>query len=539
MRARKPKTKTNLVLPSRDDVRSEMCRRSLARFVRFGWDIVEPGTELIWNWHIDVICEHLEAVTSGEISQLLINIGPGYMKSLIVSVFWPAWEWIEHPETRSLFSSYGLDLALRDSIRCRDLVASDWYTRLFIAAGEPEQRWAISDDDELRSVIVAESGDELPQGWSLKSDENSKGFFVNTKKGFRKSLSVGSAATGFRGNKVVVDDPLNARDARSKAALEECIYWWDNVMHSRQNDMRHARRVIIMQRLHEQDLSGHVLEQGGYEHLCLPSEFDPKRRCHTSIGFVDPRTEDGELLFPEFFTREVLDGAKKAMGPESYSGQHLQSPAPAEGLIFKQVWLRFWVPKGALGRIAPETIKLPSGEIFELPMIELPDDFDQHIQSWDLAFKSTADSAFVAGQVWSRKGADAFLRDQRREKLDFVQTLTAIREVSSSWPLAAAKYVEDKANGPAVISSLKHEIPGLIAVQVGAGDSKEARAYAVTPFWASSNVYLPHPALYPWVRDLIEEMTQFPKGTYKDQVDAMTQALKMLLLTGEQEWESF
>ncbi|MBV9849829.1 MAG: phage terminase large subunit [Armatimonadetes bacterium] len=289
---------------------AHLARRSLAEFVRQGWPLLEPGTPLIWNWHLDAICEHLEAVTRGQIQRLLINIPPGHMKSLAVSVFWPAWEWVVAPETRSLFASYAMELAIRDSVRCRDLIQSDWYQEAFA----PE--------------------------WQLRGDQNLKSYFENTEKGFRFCLSVGGRATGFRGNKVVVDDPLNAKETYSESAREACLFWWDKVMSTRLNDPRTGTRVIIMQRLHESDLSGHVLKAGGYEHLCLPSEFDPSRRSRTCIGWEDPRREDGELLFPEVFTRPVLDQAKKDLGPIDYAGQHGQLPAPMEGAMFQAHWFR-------------------------------------------------------------------------------------------------------------------------------------------------------------------------------------------------------
>lgn len=289
---------------------AHLARRSLAEFVRQGWPVVEPGTPLLWNWHLDAISEHLQAVTEGHIRRLLINIPPGHMKSLSVSVFWPAWEWIEQPETRSLFGSYAMELAIRDSVRCRDLVTSDWYHDAFSPA------------------------------WGLRADQNLKSYFENTDKGFRFCLSVGGRATGFRGHKVVVDDPLNAKETYSEKAREECIFWWDKVMSTRLNDPRTGARVIIMQRLHERDLSGHVLALGGYEHLCLPSEFDPARKTVTIIGWADPRETEGELLFPEVFTRAVLEQSKKDLGPIDYAGQHGQRPAPLEGAMFQEHWFR-------------------------------------------------------------------------------------------------------------------------------------------------------------------------------------------------------
>src|SRR5258707_11615896 len=244
---------------------TNQARNHLNKFVRAAWPIVEPSTVLKWNWHIDAISEHLEAVTNKQIQRLVINIPPGHMKSLIVSVFWPAWVWITKPEWKGLFSSYASELAIRDSVKCRTIIESDWYRQGF------------------------------QNGWNLSADQNRKDFFQNTKQGFRISLSVGGKGTGFRGDAVIVDDPLNAADATSKAIRDSTIAWWDQTMSSRLNDQATGARVIIMQRLHEDDLTGHVLLTGGWEHLCLPSEFEPKRKSVTSLGVADKRDKDKDL----------------------------------------------------------------------------------------------------------------------------------------------------------------------------------------------------------------------------------------------------
>lgn len=458
--------------------------------MRQAWDVVEPGTPLLWNWHIEAICLHLEAVTRGDITRLVINIPPGHMKSLLVAVFWPAWEWIEEPQTRSLFSSYAFELAVRDSVRCRDVLESDWYQEAF------GPLWQLRDNR-----------------WDLTSDQNAKHWFANTKKGFRFCLSVGGRATGFRGQKVVTDDPLNAIDRHSLGKRERVLDWWDRAMSSRLNDPRTGRKVVIAQRLHQGDLPGHLKQLGGYEFVVLPSEFDPNKRSRTKIGWQDPRNEAGELLHAELFTREVLDQAKQDLGHIEYAGQHQQEPAPAEGSILKRPWWKYYVTR--------------------------PERFDEIIESWDMAFKDTKDSAYVVGQVWGRVGANIYLLDSVREKMDFTRTCAALVALSLKWPAARAKLVEDKANGPAVISALKQKVGGLIAVQPDG--SKEARAYACQPYLEAGNCWLPAmalsetsdapPLLEPWVQDFVDECTLFPHSTYADQVDTYTQACKRLLIT--------
>ena len=471
---------------------AEKARRNLGAFVRAAWPVVEPGTDFIDNWHIGAICEHLAAVTAGQLQKLVINIPPGHMKSLIASVFWPAWEWIDAPHTRSLFSSYALDLALRDSVRCRDIVTSDWYRDAFDA------RWSIKDGH-----------------WRLKDDQNVKAYFENSKKGFRFSMSVGGRATGFRGQKIVVDDPLNAKEMHSKLAREECIFWWDKVMSSRLNDPRSGARVIIMQRLHEEDLTGHVLRAAGYEHLCLPSEFDPARKSITFLGklgtparrpfWEDPRTEKGALLNPILFNVEVLEQAKKDLDSD-YEGQHNQQPSPEEGAILKKAWWKYYTKR--------------------------PEVFDEIIISWDMTFKDTKGSDYVCGQVWGRVGANRYLLGQVWGKLDFTATCEAVVNLSEQWPQARVKLIEEKANGAAVINVLKGKISGLIPVNPT--DSKEGRAWAAQPELKAGNYFLPalslpddpegRPVLEQWVSDFITECANFPRAANDDRVDTFTQA---------------
>lgn len=490
---------TPLVRKLRGDYRAEHVRTSdadravlsLAEFVRQGWHVLEGDADLHWNWHLDAKCEHLEAILRGDVRRLALNEPPGHMKSLVVAVFWPAWMWLRKPGWRAIFSSYAMDLAVRDSVRCRDLIESDWYQTTF------------------------------RPNWRLSSSQNVKSWFNNTAGGSRFSTSVGSRATGFRGDCVVVDDPLNATDAGSKLAREAAIRWWDRTMSSRLNDPRTGSRVIVMQRLHEEDLTGHVLAKGGYEHLCLMTEFEPERRCSTSIGWSDPREERGELLFPSLFNRQVVDEAKVDLGSDGFAGQHQQRPAAAEGSIFKRRWWRFWLPAGV--KAPPVTVLLDDGTLHECETVVLPENFDEVAQSWDMTFKDTTGSDFVCGGVWGRLKAERFLLDAVHDRLSFTATCRALVRMHESWPQARRILVEDKANGPAVISQLKSTVPGLIAIEPEGG--KIARANAVSPLCEAGNVILPHPKLMKWVDSMITETADFPFSAHDDWVDMATQIL--------------
>jgi predicted phage terminase large subunit-like protein len=542
-----------------ETVRAEKARRRLHEFVKQSWHIVEPGMPFVDNWHVGAICEHLEAISRGEIQKLLINIPPGHAKSLLVSVFWPAWQWINRPSWRALFSSYAIDLAIRDSVRTRTLIESSWYRSNF----------------SLCKVCGAFPDPEHPTehsatclGWALSSDQNVKSNFKNTRTGERMSLSVGSKATGFRGDATVVDDPLNAIDARSELKRQEAIYWWDRVMSSRLNDQRKGARVIIMQRLHEEDLSGHVLDLGGYEHLCMPSLFEPSRRSITFIKqhevetcelrqedpndtkpaeyevdteddsppvlisetqvtcscprhqfWLDPRQREGELLFKRLFPGVVLAEAKASL-KNDFAGQHQQRPAPEDGQMFKKGWWRFYKPDGVS---AEQGGYRPHG-CYTGPAVVRPAVFDRVVLSLDAAFKDLETSDYVVFQVWGCKLADRYLLDLSRKQRGITDTIAEFKRLTKKWPHAQRKYVEDKANGTAVIEMLQRKIAGIIAIEPKGG--KEARAAACTAEIESGNVFLPEGAS--WLDDFMAEFTTFPNGKHDDQVDCLSQALNEL-----------
>ncbi|MDE1995168.1 MAG: terminase, partial [Rhizobiaceae bacterium] len=251
--------------------------QSLSGFVHEAWHVVEPSVAYVHGWHIDAICRHLEAVTSNEIVRLLINVPPGTMKSLLCGVFWPAWEWGPKgmPQMRYLGSSYSEHYAKRDNRRMRDLVASDWYQALW--------------------------------GEQVKLTRTGEMAFANTRMGFRQGVPF-SRLTGGRGDRVIIDDPHSVEGAESEAERLSTIRTFRESVPTRLNDPQRSAIVVVMQRLHEADVSGTILSLGlGYEHLMLPMEFEPERRCRTSIGFEDPRMEEGELLFPERFPRAVVE----------------------------------------------------------------------------------------------------------------------------------------------------------------------------------------------------------------------------------------
>lgn len=453
----------------------ELGRRSLAEFIRIAWPVMLPGDEYVHNWHIDAICEHLQAVVDGEIKRLIINVPPGSTKSLTCAVFFPAWVWTFAPTKRFIYACYNDPLSRRDSRRCKQLINSDWY----------QQRWG------------------YVYKMSAESEDSSRAYHTD-QGGFRLVTSIKGGITGEHAHIQVVDDPIKPLDvtgsqAVSKTALERALTWWNDTMSTRMVSIKNSARVIIMQRLHQGDLAGEMLRTGGYEHLCLPMEYEPKRACVTSLGRPDPRTEEDELLDENRFPREAVDQLKLDLGARGTASQLQQDPTPAGGNLFQRDSFQFYTKR-------PKCVQL--------------------IQSWDCAFKDLDTSSFVVGQVWGIFDSDYYLLAQKRKRMSLSATCAAIIDMTKRYPKAVTKLIEDKANGPAVVDTIKKKVSGLRLVNPEGG--KEARANAVEPLFESGNVYLPDESLCPWVMAYIEEMVAFPNALHDDQVDATSQALTYL-----------
>lgn len=477
----------------------EPLEASLSSFVSEAWPIVEPGAPLVWNWHLDALCEHLQAVTEGEVRRLIINVPPRMTKSLLTCVLWPAWEWTTKPSVKWLFASFAQALATRDSVKMRRLIESPWY----------RERWG----DRVR----------------LHADQNQKTRYDTTEGGYRIATSfAGGGAMGEGGNRRVIDDPHSPDDVHSETIRESQLDWWRYTWSSRQIDARTDTEVVIMQRLHERDLTGYLLEEvGGYEHLMLPMRYEPERACMTSIGFADPRTKAGELLNPARFDEEATQRREQELGEYGTAGQLQQDPKPAGGGIFKEAWWRYWVPKGQADRYGPVRVRDEHGTTITVQPIELPDwEADRTIQSWDLAFKATDGASRVSGGVYQQWDADVYLIDLVEDRLTFTETVAAIERVTREHPEAFEKVVEDKANGPAVIDTLRSKLGGMIPAEPHG--SKEARAHAVSPRVQAGNVILPHPHIKPWVESARSALSTFPATSRTDVVDQLTQALAHL-----------
>jgi predicted phage terminase large subunit-like protein len=450
-------------------VEAEYCRRSLASFAKQAWHVLEPGTELKWGWALDLICAHLEAVTRGEITRLLINVPPGCMKSLLTCVIWPAWEWGPRGMAAQRFigTAHKQDLAVRDSMKCRRLIQSEWY----------RAKWPIK----------------------LTSDQNAKTKFENDSTGFREAMAF-TGMTGARGDRITLDDPIAAYDANSEARRLEAELAFTETLPTRVNNDLSAI-VVIMQRLHEMDTSGLILSRGlPYVHLCLPMRFEPGTRCVTAWG-RDPRTEEGELLFPERFSAESVAALEATLGSHASAGQLQQRPTARGGGILRVEWL---VPYTSVPALEWRTIYA------------------------DTAQKTGQDNDYSVFQCWGRSTVgQAVLIDMIRGKWEAPELLSQARAFWGKHKMAAnvgplrSIRVEDKVSGTGLIQTLRRE--GIPILPIPRDRDKVSRAHDAAPFMESGNVLVPEYTA--WVSDLHREVEAFPSGAHDDTIDPMLDAI--------------
>lgn len=463
----------------------EVCK-SLSGFIREAWHIVEPHNAYIHNWHIDAVAKHLEAITFGTFLEMglpnhvIFNQPPGTMKSLEVSVFWQAYEWgpCNMPGLRYLSTSYSDKYVTRDCRKTRDLILSDWY----------QKRWP-----HVRLVRVGETS------------------FENTERGTREGVPFGSL-TGGRGDRLCIDDPHSTETAESDTERETTTRILRESVPSRVNDLRTSAIIIMMQRLHGQDVTGVALElDQGYIHLRLPMEFESEPDedgtggpCITPI-FTDPRTEEGELLFPAKFPPAEIERLKKSLGTYGTAGQLQQRPTQRGGGLFKKEWFRV-------------VDVLPARPI-------------RWVRGWDLAGTAKKKSPYTCGlrlgifldEVGGFIIADVVrgqLSPQKAEEL-IVNTAT------QDGPTVTIDIPQDP--GQAGKSQVRYLVKALIGFTIRWSPetgSKEDRARPASSQAEAGNMLMLRGA---WNAEFLDEVSSFPKGQFKDQVDALSRAFSRLM----------
>jgi phage terminase large subunit-like protein len=456
---------------------------SLAAFVQQCFHILDPATPLEWAWYLDVICHELELVTAGQTRDLLICIPPGFAKSLIVSVLWPAWWNLREPHKRFVALSGGEDLAIRDNRRMREVIESDWYQRL------------VAQCAEIYGTPV----------WSFAKDQNQKRYFENTARGHRQCFGVGGSVTGQRGDGLIVDDPHQVRDVLGdiisvKQTLDKAWNRVSTILATRVYDRRVSWRVVIMQRVHDLDVAGRILRRnkGGTRTVVLAMRFDPS--CEDNHP-DDPRTEPGELLAPERLPQPEVDklAAELDEVPGQASAQLDQRPIPPSGGLVKPHYLRY----------------------YDFDPQRPPTPWALRFVTVDGTFKKTAKGSFVSIQGWGIRGTKRFLLGEIHARMDYVEFREQVRNAYAMWR-PDITLVEDRGNGPAVISDLANEIQGVVGFDPSRCGDKMTRAQLSLPVWAAGNVFLPSVEWMPTVNEFRSEILAFPFGP-NDRMDSWSQ----------------
>lgn len=497
-------------------LREERARQSnpdggLLHFVRYFWSVLEPNRPLIEGDALEAIALHLEAVTRGEIKRLLINVPPGFMKSMLVNVFWPAWEWAAAglSSMRYVTFSYATHLTERDNARFRDIIRSQRFQELWGHAV------SLSEDGKIKVANTA-------TGWKFAS-------------GFK------GVGTGERGDRVILDDPHNIKEGESEAVRGETVRWVREAISNRLNDMDNGVIVVVMQRVHEEDVSGALIEDDiGYVHLMIPMEYDPSRHCATSIGWSDWRTEDGELAWPERFSAKTVADLKRTLGPYAYTGQYQQTPEPRGGGIFKRDWWKMYAldPRGKpllpphfmVASLDPAYTNKQENDPSGFTVWGVFKDVDGHqkvalIHAWQKRLE-------LHGQDVERRIGETEASYVSRSK----PTWGLVEWVANDCKRLQVDLllIESKASGLSVAQEIRRLYRsakwGVQTVDPG-GLDKRARAYSVQHLFADGSIYAPD---RDWADMVISEFAKFRglPGDEDNLVDSGTQALKHLRDTG-------
>ncbi len=450
------------------EVLRAVLRQDLSSFIQRVFVTVDPGAVYLHNWHIDAIAYQLERIASGEINRLIITMPPRSMKSIAASVAFPAWLLGHDPSLNIVAVSYGEGLAEKLALDTQRVLEAVWYRHTFPAT-------------------------------RIASDKRSRWDFGTTKKGGRYTATVGGTLTGRGGDVLIVDDPHKPEDVTSDVKRQKVLDWYGSTLLSRLNDPVNSAIIVIQQRVHEDDLAGHLIEQGGWEHLDLQAiaeepvdiELGWKGRVHRPIG---------HLLHEARLPMKVLDGYRQEAGSYVFAAQYQQRPAPLGGGLVRWEWFKSYVDQPSL----------KNG--------------DKIVQSWDTASKAEEANDWSVCSTWLVRNGNAWLLDVYRAKLEFPELKRRIPDLARNMG-AKLILIEEAGSGVQLIQELKREtrlnIKGVIP-----RDDKATRMLSVTPTIEAGRIAVPDAA--PWLADFQREITLFPNGKHDDQVDSLSQFLKWL-----------
>ena len=417
-----------------------LLRRDLYGFIEKSFYELNPTTPFLRNWHIELMAAELEACRRGETKRLIINVPPRSLKSICTSVAFPAWLLGHNPSSQIICASYAQDLANKHAIDCRTLLSSKWYQDLF-----PTR---------------------------LSSERQAVQEFMTTQKGFRLATSVGGVLTGRGADFIIIDDPLKPDEALSDTQRKAVNDWFDHTLCSRLNDKRTGCIILIMQRLHEDDLVGHILGKEPWKVLRFPAiaEEDETHVIQTPYGTRRFERRAGEALHPERESLEVLNRLREALGEYNFAGQYQQAPAPSGGGMVKAEWFKTYTVN------------------------DLPAKFEMVFQSWDTANKPTELSDYSVCTTWGVKDKHAYLLHVLRKRLGYPELKRAVREQAEAFS-SNTILIEDKASGTQLIQELISE--GMHAVKrYEPTMDKIMRMHSVTSTIENGFVHLPDNAAW-------------------------------------------
>jgi len=444
---------------------SHVTKIDFPTFIGKTLETVNPGARYLPNWHMDLIAEYLEAVRRKEINRLIINMPPRYLKSVCVSVAWPAWLLGHDPQSRIIGASYASSLSIKHSLDCRLTLNSEWYRRIF-------------------------------PGTRLSDDQNEKHKFATTQCGYRFATSVGGSTTGEGGNFLIMDDPLNPLQAMNKLYRNHVNRWFEHTFSTRLDDKKNGAIVLVMQRLHQDDLSGFILGKPGWEHLCLPAVSE--EAVHYVRGSINKMRMHGEVLHPAREDIVLIERAKLELGSSAFAAQYQQKPLPEEGGMVRAWWF---------GRYAtvPETV-------------------ERRVQSWDTAIKSGLEHDASVCLTFAECGGKSYLLDASVMRLEYPDLKKAVYALAERWKPHAI-LIEDRASGQQLLQDICRETP-LPVVAMNPKTDKITRFAAVSASIEAGKLVLPENAL--WLSAFESEILTFPNSNHDDQVDALTQYLDWL-----------
>ena len=443
-------------------------RADFYSFIQVIFPLVSPNDPLMRNWHLEAMAYALTRVLEGKIRRLIITVSPRSLKSICASVAFPAFALGHNPRLRFICASYAENLALAHSRSCRDVMRSQLYRRLF-----PDTQIELGRDNQME--------------------------FTTTRKGFRLSTSVGGTLTGRGGNFVIIDDPMKAQDTFSESARENTKEWYSHTLLSRLDNKAQDAIVLVMQRLHVDDLAGHLLEQGDWTHLNLPAIAESEHDVPISPGRVH-RRKPGDLLHADREAQSVLDEAKSEMGSMAFAAQYQQQPVTEDGNLVKWAWFRFYdeAPQRMTG--------------------------DKIIISWDTALSEKELASYSVAVVVQVRGETVYVLDVIRERLEYPELRRKVIALHRQWRSACNDYsllIENEGSGMGLIQELERE--HIHAIAINPEGDKTMRMNNQTGRIEAGSVLLPRRA--PWLEDFRRELCAFPGGRHNDQVDAFSQAL--------------